>query len=64
MLVGTVVVGMTLQVIHNYLIEKTYGRREITTHLTKIILAIYESYLSAEGKKAFEVTKQHVEGVA
>jgi len=64
MLIGTVVVGMTLQVIHNYLIEKAYDREEITTHLTKIILAIYESYLSTEGKKAFELTKQQLERVA
>ncbi|MGO9145906.1 MAG: TetR/AcrR family transcriptional regulator [Desulfomonilia bacterium] len=64
MLVGTVVVGMTLQVIHNYLIEKEYARKEITTHLTKITLAICEAYLTTEGKKTFELTKQQVESVA
>lgn len=64
MLVGTVVVGMTLQVIHNYLIEKVYTRKEITTHLIKIILAIYEAYLTTEGKKTFELTKQQVESAA
>lgn len=58
MLVGIAVVGMTLQVIHNYLIEKKYTRKEITLHMTKIIISIYETYLTEEGKKTFESTKK------
>jgi hypothetical protein len=52
------VVGMTLQVIHDYLIEKVYTREEIIAHLIKITLTIYEAYLTAEGKKTFELTRQ------
>jgi AcrR family transcriptional regulator len=61
MMVGTIIVGMTLQVIHNYLIEKIYTRKEIITHMTKIIISIYETYLTVKGKRVFESTKQHNE---
>jgi AcrR family transcriptional regulator len=58
MLFGTAVIGMTLQLIHNYLIEKRHPREEIIQNLIKMVLAMFEAYLTEEGRKALELAGQ------
>jgi AcrR family transcriptional regulator len=59
MLFGHAALGMTIQLIHNYLVEKKSTREEIIANLIKMLLAMFESYLTEEGRKALEtvVTK-------
>lgn len=57
MMFGTAVIGMALQLIHNYLVEKQYTRREIIDNLIIMVLAMFEAYLTVEGRKALELTK-------
>jgi len=58
MLFGTAVSGMTLQLIHSYLVEKKHSRQEIIENLIKMIMAMFEVYLTEQGKKAMEVALQ------
>jgi AcrR family transcriptional regulator len=55
MLFGTAVVGMVLQLIHSYLVEKKQGRDEIILNLIKMILAMFEAYLTENGRKAVDM---------
>ncbi|HPI93020.1 MAG TPA: TetR/AcrR family transcriptional regulator [Deltaproteobacteria bacterium] len=55
MLFGTAVSGMTLQLIHSYLVEKKHSREEIIENLIRMILAMFEAYLTEQGKKALEL---------
>jgi AcrR family transcriptional regulator len=55
MLFGHACVGMCLQLIHSYLVEKHFSRQEIITNLIKMILAMFESYLTEEGRRALEI---------
>ncbi len=55
---GTAVIGMTLQLIHNYLVEKRFSRNDIIVNLIKMVLAMFEAYLTEEGKKALDQTKR------
>ena len=57
MMFGTAVIGMTLQLIHNYLVEKKYTRKEIIDNLIKMVLGMFEAYLTEEGRKALDLTK-------
>jgi len=52
MLFGHACVGMTIQVIHSYLIDKRNSREEVIGNLIKMIRAMFESYLTEEGRKA------------
>jgi len=54
MLFGTAAIGMSLQLIHTYLMEKKYKREEIIANLIRMILAMFEAYLTEEGRKALE----------
>jgi len=54
MLFGTAAIGMTLQLIHIYLMEKNYKREEIISNLIRMVLAMFEAYLTEQGKKAVE----------
>lgn len=54
-LFGHAVVGMCLQVVHSYLIEKIYTREEMTESLIKMMLAMFESYLTEEGREALRL---------
>jgi len=54
MLFGTAAIGMSLQLIHIYLMEKKYKREEIIANLIRMILAMFEAYLTEEGKKAVQ----------
>ncbi len=54
LLFGHACVGMCLQLIHSYLVEKKFPREEIINNLIRMILAMFESYLTKEGKKALE----------
>jgi AcrR family transcriptional regulator len=54
MLFGHACVGMCIQVIHSYLIDKRNTRDEVIANLIKMILSIFESYLTEEGRKALE----------
>jgi AcrR family transcriptional regulator len=58
MLFGTAVIGMTLQLIHSYLVEKRYNREEIIANLIKMVLAMFEAYLTEEARKALDLAKQ------
>ena len=58
MLFGTAAVGMTLQLIHAYLVEKRLTREQIIPNLIKMILSMFEAYLTEEGRKALEITRQ------
>ena len=58
MLFGTAASGMTLQLIHAYLVEKRLTREQIIPNLIKMILAMFEVYLTEEGRKALEITRQ------
>lgn len=58
MFFGTAVIGMCLQVIHNYLIEKKYTREVLIPNLIKMILAMFEAYLTVDGRKALEMAMQ------
>ncbi len=53
-LFGTAASGMTLQLIHAYLVEKKFTREQIIPNLIKMILSMFESYLTDEGRKALE----------
>ncbi len=57
MLFGTAAIGMSLQLIHMYLMEKKYPREEIIANLIKMILAMFEAYLTEEGRKALEAVE-------
>ena len=59
MLFGTAVCGMTLQLIHSYLVEKKHSRQEIIENLITMILAMFEAYLTEQGKKALELARQN-----
>jgi AcrR family transcriptional regulator len=54
MFFGHACVGMTLQLIHSYLVENRFSRDEIIRNLIRMILAMFESYLTVEGRKALE----------
>ena len=54
MLFGTAAIGMSLQLIHTYLMEKKYKREEIIANLIRMILAMFEAYLTEEGRKAVQ----------
>jgi AcrR family transcriptional regulator len=58
MLFGWAVIGMTLQLIHNYLVEKKYSRDEIISNLVKMTVAMFEVYLTEEARKVLELAKQ------
>ena len=58
MMFGTAVIGMSLQLIHSYLVEKQYTRKEIIENLIKMVLAMFEAYLTEEGRKALDLTKK------
>ncbi len=55
MLFGTAVSGMVLQLIHNYLVEKRFKREDIIANLIKMIMAMFEAYLTDEGRKAVDM---------
>lgn len=55
MLFGTAVSGMVLQLIHNYLVEKSFRREDIVANLIKMILAMFEAYLTEDGRKAVDM---------
>jgi len=59
MLFGTAVCGMTLQLIHSYLVEKKHSRQEIIENLITMILAMFEAYLTEQGKKSLELARQN-----
>jgi len=59
MLFGTAVCGMTLHLIHSYLVEKKHSRQEIIENLITMILAMFEAYLTEQGKKALELARQN-----
>ncbi len=54
MLFGHACVGMCLQLIHSYLVEKRFTRDEVIRNLIQMILSMFESYLTEEGRKALE----------
>jgi AcrR family transcriptional regulator len=54
MVFGTAAMGMSLQLIHIYLMEKHYKRENLIANLVKMILAMFESYLTEEGRNALE----------
>ncbi|MGC9323350.1 MAG: TetR/AcrR family transcriptional regulator [Desulfomonilia bacterium] len=58
MLFGTAVIGMSLQLIHSYLMEKKFSRDVIIENLIKMVLAMFEAYLTNEGKKVLEQHRQ------
>jgi len=53
-LFGTAAIGMSLQLVHIYLMEKKYKREEIIANLIRMILAMFEAYLTDEGRKALK----------
>ncbi|HQI82175.1 MAG TPA: TetR/AcrR family transcriptional regulator [Deltaproteobacteria bacterium] len=55
MIFGTAVIGMVLQLIHNYLVEKRFKREDIIASLIKMIMAMFETYLTEEGRKAVDM---------
>ena len=55
MLFGHACVGMCLQLIHSYLVEKRFTREDIINNLIRMILAMFESYLTEEGRRALEL---------
>jgi AcrR family transcriptional regulator len=57
MFFGTAAIGMAFQLIHAYLVEKRLTRKEIIQNLIRMIQAIFEAYLTEEGKKALEQFK-------
>ncbi|MCE5273870.1 MAG: hypothetical protein LLG43_01930, partial [Deltaproteobacteria bacterium] len=58
MLFGIAVIGMSLQLIHSYLVEKMHTREEIIANLIKMVLAMFEAYLTKDGREALELTRQ------
>ena len=54
MLFGHACVGMCLQVIHSYLVEKRFSRESAINSLTKLILAMFEACLTEAGWKAYK----------
>jgi AcrR family transcriptional regulator len=58
MLFGTAASGMVLQLVHAYLVEKRLTREQIIPNLIKMILAMFEAYLTEDGRKALEITRQ------
>jgi hypothetical protein len=57
MLFGTAVSGMVLQLIHNYLVEKRFKREDIIANLIKMIMAMFETYLTDEGRKFVDMAQ-------
>lgn len=57
MLFGWAVIGMSLQLIHIYLVEKQ-NRKEIISNLVKMTLAMFEVYLTEEARKLLEMAKR------
>jgi AcrR family transcriptional regulator len=60
MLFGHAAVGLCLQLIHSYLVENRFTREEIINNLIKMILAMFESYLTAEGRRALEIQQGNI----
>ncbi|MGI6387508.1 MAG: TetR/AcrR family transcriptional regulator [Desulfomonilia bacterium] len=54
MFFGHACMGMCIQAIHSYLIEKRNTREEVIGNLIKMILAMFEAYLTEEGRRALE----------
>jgi len=54
MFFGHACVGMCIQAIHSYLIDKRNTREEVIGNLIKMILAMFEAYLTEEGRRALE----------
>jgi TetR/AcrR family fatty acid metabolism transcriptional regulator len=57
-LFGHAVVGMCLQLIHSYLVERKIARREVIDSLIKLILAMFEEYLTEEAKEGIDQTQR------
>ncbi len=58
-LFGHACLGMCLQLIHSYLVEKRFHREEIIENLIRMILAMFESYLTEEGRRALDLSGLH-----
>lgn len=54
MLFGHAALGMAIQLVHNYLVEKKNTREEIIANLIKMLLAMFEAYLTEEGRRTLE----------
>lgn len=54
MFFGHACVGMCIQAIHSYLIEKRNTREEVIGNLIKMILSMFEAYLTEEGRRALD----------
>ncbi len=53
-LFGHAVAGLCLQLIHSYLVERIITRREVIDSSIKLIIAMFEAYLTEEGRKTLE----------
>jgi AcrR family transcriptional regulator len=54
MFFGHACVGMCIQAIHSYLIERRNTREDVIGNLIKMVLAMFEAYLTEEGHRALE----------
>ena len=54
MFFGHACVGMCIQAIHSYLIERRNTREDVIGNLIKMVLAMFEAYLTEEGRRALE----------
>ncbi|MDT8271690.1 MAG: TetR/AcrR family transcriptional regulator [Desulfomonilia bacterium] len=54
MMFGTAAIGMCLQLIHSYLVEKKFTREDIIETLITMVLAMFEAYLTEEGERVLE----------
>jgi AcrR family transcriptional regulator len=57
-LFGHAVVGMCLQLLHSYLVERKITRQEVIDSLIKLILAMFEAYLTEEAKEGIDETQK------
>ena len=53
-LFGHAVVGICLQLIHSYLVERKITRQEVIDSLIKLSLAMFEAYLTEEAKEGID----------
>jgi AcrR family transcriptional regulator len=58
-IVGHIVLGMSLQVAHSYLIEKKFSREEAITEMNKASRAILWAYLTDKGKAALSTNSRN-----
>jgi AcrR family transcriptional regulator len=64
MIFGHAVVGMAMQVIHSYIVEKQFTRAQAIDTIIRMNMSMFDTYLTKEGKELLDHSGPHINGAA